>query len=120
MQGWFETGLAKLQAYVVEYAANVADLGPYGSIIEPIPATDPLDQASYDMCFAQQIRNTGANQSFSFLSLMIVVCVGSTLILLSWITEPIIACTRQRRRKNGNHKHDYREIVRIADQKLKL
>lgn len=111
VQGWFETGLAKLQAYVVEYAANVANLGSYGSTI---------DQVFYDMCFAQRIRNTGAYQSFSFLGLMIVICVGSTLILLSWITEPIIACTRQRRRKNGNHKHDYREIVRIADQKLQL
>jgi hypothetical protein len=120
VQRWFETGLAKLQAYVVEYAANVADLGPYGSITEPSPATDPLDQAFYDMCFAQRIRNTGAYQSFSFLGLMIVICVGSTLILLSWIIEPIIACTRRRRRKNGNQKHDYREIVRIADQKLQL
>jgi len=34
-----KTGLAKPQAYVVEYAANVADLGPCGSIIDPIPAT---------------------------------------------------------------------------------
>jgi hypothetical protein len=51
---------------------------------------------------------------------MVVICVGSTLILLSWITELNIVCTRQRRRKNGNHKHDYREIVRIADQKLQL
>jgi hypothetical protein len=86
VQEWFEAGLAKLQAYVVDSAANVADLGPYGSIIEPI----------YGMCFVQRIRNTGAYQSFSFLGLMIVICFGLTLILLSWITEPIIACTTQR------------------------
>jgi len=41
VQGWFETGLAKLQAYVVEYATNVVDLGPYRSIIEPILQPTP-------------------------------------------------------------------------------
>jgi hypothetical protein len=86
VQEWFEAGLVKLQTYVVKYAANVADLGPYDSIIEPI----------YDMCFVQRIRNMDSYQSFSFLGLMIVICFGLTLILLSWITEPIIACTRQR------------------------
>ena len=51
---------------------------------------------------------------------MVVICVGSTLILLSWIIEPIISCTRQRKRKTREDKNDFREIARIADQKLQL
>jgi hypothetical protein len=117
VQGWFETSLAKLQSYVVEYAANIADLGPTGSVLAPPPDGDAETQAALDQCSDQRIRNIGAYQSFSFLGLMIVVCVGLTIILLSWIVEPIVVFIRSKRRHN---KHDYREIARIADQKLQL
>lgn len=117
VQGWFETSLAKLQSYVVEYAANIADLGPTGSVLAPSPDADPETQAALDQCSNQRIRNFGSYQSFSFLGLMIVICVGLTIILLSWIVEPIVAFIRSKRRHN---KHDYREIARIADRKLQL
>jgi hypothetical protein len=117
VQGWFETSLAKLQSYVVEYAANIADLGPTGSVVAPSPDSDPETQAALDQCSNQRIRNFGAYQSFSFLGLMIVICVGLTILLLSWIVEPMVAFIRSKRRHN---KHDYREIARIADRKLQL
>jgi hypothetical protein len=106
VQGWFETSLAKLQSYVVEWAANLADLGPEGSVIAPL-----------NMCSNQRIRNTGAYQSFSFLGLMIVICVGLTIMILSWTVEPCVSFVR---RKRPHSKHDYREIARIADRKLQL
>jgi hypothetical protein len=79
VQGWFETLLAKLQSYVVEYAANIADLGPTGSVLAPPPDSDPETQAALDQCSNQRIRNFGAYQSFSFLGLMIVICVHHLL-----------------------------------------
>lgn len=70
-----------------------------------------------DLCANQRVRNRGAYQSFSFLGLMIVICVGLTIMLLSWTAESCIAFIRSRRSVN---KHDYREIARVADRKLQL
>ena len=117
VEGWYTTSLAKLQSYVVEYAANVADLGPTGSVVAPSSGADAETQAAYDQCSNQRIKNVGGYQSFSFLGLMIVICVGSTIIVLSWIVEPLVAFVRSKR---GNNKHDYREIARIADHTLQL
>lgn len=117
VQGWFETSLAKLQSYIVEWVANLADLGPSGSVIAPNPSGNAIDLASLNLCINQRIRNTGAYQSFSFLGLMIVICVGTTIMVLSWTVESCLAFIRGRRSVN---KHDYREISRIADRKLQL
>lgn len=128
VQGWFATSLASLQSYVIEYAANVADLGPTGFINSPSPdSDDPVTRAAFDQCSNQRVRNVGAYQSFSFLGLMIVICVGSFIILLSWTVEPLVACLRSRRglRRTmgvgrGVEKHDYREVARVADHTLQL
>jgi hypothetical protein len=117
VQGWFETSLAKLQSYMVEWTANLADLGPLGSVIVPSPAGGPVERASLDMCSNQRIRNTGAYQSFSFLGLMIVIGVGLTIMVLSWTVESCVSFVRSRR---PHGKHNYREIARIADRKLQL
>ena len=117
VQGWFETSLAKLQAYVVEWAANLADLGPEGSVLAPNPAGNAVDLAALDMCSNQRIRNTGAYQSFSFLGLMIVICIGLTIMILSWTVESCVSFIRSKRQHS---KHDYREIARVADRNLQL
>lgn len=118
VEGWFATSLAKLQAYVVEYAANVADLGPTGSVLSPSSGQDAETNAALDQCSNQRVRNVGGYQSFSFLGLMIVICVGSTIILLSWIVEPLLG--RFRRWRGYDGKYDYREVARIADHTLQL
>jgi hypothetical protein len=46
-EGDFKT---KLQSYVVEWAANLADLGPEGLVIAPSPTGDAVDLASLNMC----------------------------------------------------------------------
>jgi len=119
VQGWFETSLANMQSYVVEYAANVVDLSPYGYIQLASEHDGPVAQAAQELCGSQRIRNTGKYQSFSFAGVMIVFCVGTTIILLSWIVEPLVAYFRSRPRLGGR-RHDYREISRVADQKLQL
>jgi hypothetical protein len=55
--------------------------------------------------------------SLSCLGLMIVICVGLTIMILSWTVEPCVSFIR---RKRSHNKHDYREIARIADRKLQL
>lgn len=117
VQGWFETSLAKLQSYVVEWAANLADLGPEGFVIAPNPAGSAVDLAALNMCSNQRVRNTGAYQSFSFLGLMIVICVGLTIMIVSLTAE---SCVSYIRSKRQHSKHDYREIARVGDRKLQL
>ena len=36
VEGWFETTLARWQAFMVEFAANVADPGPFGHVGFPV------------------------------------------------------------------------------------
>jgi hypothetical protein len=121
VQGWFETSLANIQSYVVEYAANVVDLGPYGYIQLASEHDGPVAQAAQDLCGSQRIRNTGKYQSFSFAGVMIIFGVGTGITLLSWIVEPLVAYLRYRNRPQlGWPQHDYREISRVADQKLQL
>ncbi|KAI7760897.1 hypothetical protein LZL87_008109 [Fusarium oxysporum] len=40
--GWFQTNLAMLQAYVVDFASNTADLGPFGYVESPRRRTNPI------------------------------------------------------------------------------
>jgi hypothetical protein len=115
--GWFEAGNAKLQDYVVQFAVNAADLGPYGFVIAPNPQGDPTQKALSQACSNQRVRNTGQFRSFSFVGLMIVVCLGSALLVLSWTLEYIVGKVRGCR---TSRKHDDREVGRIADHKLQL
>jgi hypothetical protein len=116
-RGWFETSLAKLQDYIVQFAVNTADLGKYGYVMAPDPEGNPEQQALLHFCGNQRIRNTGGYRSFSFLGLMIVICLGTTILVLSWILEPLVAFVRG---VKGPRKHDYREVARVADRKLQL
>lgn len=119
-QGWFETSLSRVQANTVEWAANTADLGLYGHVINLDPKSDPISKAAYDLCSNQRIRNTGSYQSFSTLGLVIVISVGTTIIILSLTMELCVVRARKRRRRHNRESHDYREIARIADRKLQL
>lgn len=121
VRGWFETSLATLQDYIVQFAVNTGDLGQYGYIMKPDPEGTAEEQALAHFCLNQRVRNTGGYRSFSFLGIMIVVCVGSAIILLSWILEPLVAYLRH---SSGSSKcrgtRDYREVARMADRKLQL
>lgn len=95
--GWFQTSLAKLQAYVVEFASNTADLGPFGSVLSPHDrsANLSLDEAAYyqalqDQCANQLVQTVGETQNFSFLGVVIIVCVSTSLVLLDCSLERIV------------------------------
>jgi hypothetical protein len=116
VEGWFETSLAKLQAYTVEYAANTADLGPYGSIefLNSNTSTLPTWQ---NQCRNQKISNTGQYQTFSFFGLVFTAAVGAAIIIMSFLLPMLISCLR--RRGDGFAKSE-KEVALVADGKFQL
>lgn len=131
VQGWFETSLAKIQAFIASYPTQPTDLAPYGRVVTPNVTLDPIDKAAYDLCSNQRIRNTGSYQSFSGLGLTIIIALGLTIIILSLSVETCVAWWRRRRRARferlsdahdlkAREFDDHREIARIADRTLQL
>jgi hypothetical protein len=117
VQGWFETLLARMQWFVLEWAANMANLGQYGYIVAPDrTSSHPVDKAAVSLCSLQRIRNTGAYQTFSFVRVMITVCVGFFFILLSWTLDWAVVMAKGGRRS----RHPWRETARVADNKFQL
>jgi hypothetical protein len=82
VSGWFEKSLAKLQAAVIEQVTKATDLSPFGKIVSPDRNGNFIDRAAASFCDNQRVRNTSGYQTFSFLWLMVVVCVGAVIILL--------------------------------------
>ena len=113
VEGWFETTLASLQAYAVEYAANVANLGPYGSVTFPTDdaATGPVWR---NQCQNQKISNNGSYQTFSVFGLMFIFSSGVIIILIAVFLERIVSHIRKR------GQWPLAEIATIADNKFQL
>jgi hypothetical protein len=105
-----------VQVSVVEWVANVADLGPHGYLVSPArDNVDPVNRAAFQLCSQQRIRNTGGYVTFSFFGVMLVVCIGSSIIIVSWCAELAL----ELKRTEWNH-HEYRETARVADQLFQL
>ncbi|KAK2484291.1 hypothetical protein H9L39_06083 [Fusarium oxysporum f. sp. albedinis] len=82
--GWFQTNLAMLQAYVVDFASNTADLGPFG-YVEP-----PRSTYQQEQCTQQLVQAVGEVQNFSVCGMFIIVCVSAALVLLDCSLERIV------------------------------
>lgn len=82
--GHVSFGLAMLQAYVVDFASNTADLGAFG-YVEP-----PANRYQRDQCTNQLVQAVGEVQNFSFCGMLIIVCVSAALILLDCSLERIV------------------------------
>ncbi|RKK71041.1 hypothetical protein BFJ69_g11312 [Fusarium oxysporum] len=82
--GWFQTNLAMLQAYVVEFASNTADLGPFG-YVQP-----PKSRYEQEQCTQQLVQAVGEVQNFSVCGMLIIVCVSAALVLLDCSLERIV------------------------------
>jgi hypothetical protein len=113
---WFETSLAKLQSQIVAFAANDLDLGPYGYISPAHNFTSKqagVRDSLVAQCGNQLIQSSGQVQSFSFLGLMIVVCVTAVLLVAALSLERCMALWRRRSTSP-------KKIARQADEKLHL
>jgi hypothetical protein len=113
VEGWFETTLASLQAYAVEYAANLADLGPHGSVTLPT-GDDPSVAVWRSQCQNQKISNSGTYQTFSVFGLFFIFSFGIIIFLIDVFLERILSSFRRR----GNWPPT--EIANIADDKFQL
>ena len=95
--GWFHTSLAKLQAYMVEFASNTAGLGHFGIVQSPYSNRITLGERStiasqvlQGQYENQLIQTAGDVQNFSFLGVMIIVCASLSLVLLDCSLERIV------------------------------
>lgn len=118
VRGWFDTSLAKLQAYVVSYVTNTVDLGPHGTIHSPDANGLPRERVAASFCHNQRVLNTGGYQTFVFSGIMVIVCVGAFIILLSILAPHFL--TWGRRRSLFGKAHEYCEIARLADGRWQL
>ncbi|ENH68037.1 hypothetical protein FOC1_g10001734 [Fusarium oxysporum f. sp. cubense race 1] len=82
--GWFQTNLAMLQAYVVDFASNTADFGSFG-YVEP-----PRSRYQQEQCTQQLVQAVGEVQNFSVCGMLIIICVSAALVLLDCSLERIV------------------------------
>ena len=98
-----------MQAYVVEFANILFDLGPDGQVIYPSNMTS-LGRAQEYQCSNQRIRNTGRYQTFSLAGLLVILCIGVPIIVVSFALEFVLVCCR-----GTKHNQRFRETTRNND-----
>jgi len=117
--GWFQTNLAKLQAYMVDFASNTVGLSPFTTPSSPFNTRTPELAAAYqpvqEQCANQLVQTAGEVQNFSFLGVMTIVCVSASLMALDWSLERIVDFLNRRRGWGSSTKR-----ARQADSKLHL
>ena len=110
--GWFQTSMAQVQAKVVEFASN-----PPQADLTVLPVCEALDcstEASWrQQCANQLVRTAGEVRNFSFVGVIITVCVSSALILLGLTLEGIMDFFSKR-------KDNISLVARHADENLYL
>lgn len=89
VEGWFQTSLAKIQAYAVEYTSNTANLGQHGFVGFP-QLNGTTHDAWMNQCSNQKIRNTGNYQTFSFFGLIFTASVGCFIIVLALCLRHVV------------------------------
>jgi hypothetical protein len=93
VEGWFQTSLAKIQAYIVEYVANTANLGPFSNISFP---DESIGRHAWEsQCKAQKISSVVGYQTFSLFGLVFTFAVGIFIIIFSIILKPVVSFVRR-------------------------
>lgn len=77
-EGWFQTSLAKMQAYAVEFANNRGHVAAFANLTFPGSNSSTLP-IWHHQCRSQRVANPGQYQVFSFLGLMILLFAGGLL-----------------------------------------
>jgi len=115
VEGWFQTGLAKLQQAAVDYAYNTADPGPDAYLAVPTVQDRDEQDVWRHQCLTQKISNTGSYETFWGLGLIIILVVGLLLTGLGiWLRNCVRCCFR------GRKGYDFREWSYVADSKFQL
>lgn len=117
---WFESSLALLQWETVNYASKLIVPSPhiYFQPLEESPNILPKQRPAFrSLCENQMIRSSGQVQNFSFLGLMIVVCITILLVITAASLE---WCVDRAHRKKGWLSSLHKATARQADHKLHL
>jgi hypothetical protein len=108
MAALFQDGLSLLQHQVMRYpigpprSGNVTVLkpwmpGPEVSAEQTLDESEPaLKSALEGMCHNQKVRITDGTLNFSILGLGLLLGFGSLLIILSFVTQPAVACVQKK------------------------
>ena len=116
VEGWFQTSLAKIQAYAVEYAANMATLGPFGTVSFP---DESIGRRSWEsQCKAQKINSVAGYQTFSLFGLVFTCVAGMVIIIVSLLLKPGVSFVR--RHFGGGLTKSKGERALVADGKFQL
>lgn len=98
VEGWFETTLAKWQAFMVEFAINTAELGSHRHVGFPV-TNSTLDSVWRSQCQNQKVSNVGGYQNVSVFGFAFTWAIGGFLVLLAWSLKECISKERERREK---------------------
>ncbi|KAE9375047.1 hypothetical protein N431DRAFT_455753 [Stipitochalara longipes BDJ] len=119
LQGWFETGLAKFQQYIVDFVDNptIGDADGLISITAPADWDESDRFALEAQCSQQRVQSTGSYQYFSFLGIIVIIVIAPTIIILSWFLP---GCVNRRKDRRDREKNVGKRYAYIADGKLNL
>lgn len=84
---WFDQGLARLQALILEYATGPASVAPGAYLWQPGKENDPIAEA---MCYSQIVRDSNDTMSFSIFGMGILFGIGGLIILLALCLDTVV------------------------------
>ena len=108
--GWFDTGLARIQQGITEYATGPTDVLPGSEIWLP------TDLASRAMSYSQKVSDTRGTISFSILGIAITFIVGGLIIVTSLAIDTFVGFLQTKVIKKGQ----YKRLNWILDDKFQL
>ena len=109
VSSWFDTGLARLQQELQDYATGPTNISP------PARLWQPGDAVSLAMCNAQLVNDDGSTTSFSVVGLIIIFVVGGLIILTSLVVDSLVGWLQSAMKKG-----EYKKLNWLLDDKLQL
>ncbi|KAI9884426.1 MAG: hypothetical protein M1823_003780 [Watsoniomyces obsoletus] len=107
---WFNVALARLQGEIVEYATGPLSVSTEGRMFRENGTTDKA------MCTQQKVRDPTGYTNFNIFGIVIMFVVGSIIIVISWVLEPLVGFLRQRFWKGS----DYKRVQWLLNSTLQL
>jgi hypothetical protein len=82
VSAWFGTALSRLQHGIVEFAT-----GPPDAYVSPHSIENGKTETWDDLCGSIKIGDANNQQSFKVLGIGLIIAIGCTVILVSWLLE---------------------------------
>jgi hypothetical protein len=108
---WFNMTLALLQEEISQFANGPTNADPVTGV-KIVPPTSSIEQA---VCRSVKTRSANGHVNFSALGVGIILAIGTTIILLSYIIEPLTYLVMRM-----THKGKYRRLQWLMDSTFQL